>query len=118
MVEAMTSGQTPVVFPGPAKAGKNLEIFDEFKETEIGPIPVDWEVVRLGELGMQFFSGGTPSTKKAEFWDGDIPWTTSAYIADDLYLNRGARYITAQGLEHSSAKLVPQGNLQLVLVSG
>jgi type I restriction enzyme S subunit len=50
MVEAMTSGQTRVVFPGPAKAGKNLEIFNEFKETEIGLIPVDWDVIPLAKV--------------------------------------------------------------------
>jgi type I restriction enzyme S subunit len=94
-----------------SKVSQTLEVSNAFKETEIGPIPVEWDVVPLGELGTQFFSGGTPSTKKAEFWDGDIPWTTSAYITDDLYLGRGAKYITTQGLEKSSAKLVPEGNL-------
>jgi type I restriction enzyme S subunit len=68
-----------------------------FKEGAIGPIPVEWEVVQLRDLTTQFFSGGTPSTKHPEFWDGDILWTTSAYI-DSLYLGRGAKCITSLGL--------------------
>jgi hypothetical protein len=67
MVEAMTSRQTPVVFPGPAKAGKNLEVADEFKETEIGPIPVYWEVVRLGDLALLVNSGATPRGGKKTY---------------------------------------------------
>lgn len=88
------------------------EATNSFKETEIGPIPVEWEVVPLRELAHAFFSGGTPSTKRPEFWDGDIPWTTSAYI-DGLYLERGAKYITSQGLKRSASKVVPRGNLMI-----
>jgi type I restriction enzyme S subunit len=83
MVEAMTSRQTPVVFPGPAKAGKNLEIFDEFKETEIGPIPVDWELLRLREIAKVKYGKAKPKT------DGMVPvvgsggpygWTDSPLV--------------------------------------
>ena len=34
----------------------------EFKETEIGRISREWEVVRLSELSLDFTGGGTPST--------------------------------------------------------
>jgi type I restriction enzyme S subunit len=89
---------------------RDFNLSDSFKETEIGPIPMDWDVVPLRDLATEFFSGGTPSTKRPEFWDGNIPWTTSAHI-DGLYLDEGAKYITSQGLERSSSKLVPRGNL-------
>jgi type I restriction enzyme S subunit len=88
-----------------------LDVSDNSKETVIGTIPMDWDAVPFGELAIDFFSGGTPSTKEPEFWDGDIPWTTSAYIGDRLYLGQGAKFITSSGLEKSSSKLVPAGNL-------
>jgi hypothetical protein len=44
-----------------------------FKETELGPLPEEWEVVWLGEVATRAFGGGTPSTKEADFWDGPIP---------------------------------------------
>ncbi len=80
------------------------------QETEIGPMPTHWRVVKLGEVGIKFFGGGTPSTSKPEYWGGNIPWTTSAHI-DGLYLSKGARSITKEGLNNSSSNLVPSGNL-------
>ena len=71
---------------------------------------MDWDVVRLGEVGVEFFGGGTPSTKKPEYWNGDIQWTTSAYI-NGLYLQRGAKKITHDGLSNSTSRLVPKNNL-------
>ena len=83
-----------------------------FKTTELGPLPKEWEVVRLGEVVETSFSGGTPSTKKAEYWNGDIPWITSAIIADeDVFLSKYQRTITSAGLEHSASKVAPKGSL-------
>ena len=82
----------------------------ELKETEIGTMPKHWDVVRLGEVGVEFFGGGTPSTKKPEYWNGDIPWTTSAHI-NGLYLQRGAKNITHEGLSNSASRLVLKNNL-------
>ena len=38
------------------------------KQTEIGPVPVSWEVVEIGDLG-QCVTGSTPKTKVASFYD-------------------------------------------------
>jgi type I restriction enzyme S subunit len=71
---------------------------------------VGWRQVQLAEVVTAAFGGGTPSTKNPRYWDGGIPWTTSAYL-NGLYLERGAKNITKLGLDESSAKLVPKGNL-------
>jgi len=82
------------------------------KETEIGPIPEDWEVVRLGEVSLRMFSGGTPSTKIDDYWNGKIPWTTTAIIKEnDLYLNNYQKTITEKGLKNSSAKIASKGSV-------
>jgi type I restriction enzyme S subunit len=80
------------------------------KETEIGRVPKSWEVVRLGEIGDSFIGGGTPSTKKLQYWDGKIPWITSAYITG-LYITDGQRYISQEGLANSSTNLIPKNNV-------
>jgi type I restriction enzyme S subunit len=81
------------------------------KMTEI-ELPVDWKQVKLGKVVKRFFSGGTPTSKQPEFWDGDVPWTTSAAIGDeDVSINKAQRYITAAGLANSATNLVPKGNL-------
>ncbi len=81
-----------------------------FKDSPLGKIPETWEVVRLKELTLKMFGGGTPSTNKKEYWDGDIPWITSAHI-DGMYIQDGQRYISQEGVEHSSTSIVPAGNI-------
>ncbi len=52
------------------------------KETEIGPVPENWEVVPLGELG-RVGNGSTPKKSNTAYWTGgDFPWLTSAKVYD------------------------------------
>ena len=80
------------------------------KETEIGPVPEDWEVVKLGEVAESFIGGGTPPTDIKEYWNGTVHWTTSKKI-NDLYLLNGEKKITEKGLRESSTHLIPKDNL-------
>ena len=78
----------------------------------IEKVPQTWRITNLGKIANEFISGGTPSTKEGKFWDGDIPWTTSAPISDtDIFIDCGQRFITLEGLENSASHLVPKGNL-------
>jgi len=74
-------------------------------------VPAGWRQVVLGELVRDVFSGGTPSTKRPEYWDGDVPWITSAYLGDALHVSEAPRYISREGLANSSARVVPAGSL-------
>lgn len=75
-------------------------------------MPEEWRVVRLGEVTKKSFGGGTPSTKKPEYWDGLLPWITTAIInPQDVYLTRYQRRITEDGLKHSSTKKACKGCL-------
>lgn len=60
-------------------------------------------------------SGGTPSTKNEEFWDGNIPWLTPKEITDSeaIFISDTERKITEEGLKNSSAKLLPVGTVML-----
>ena len=64
---------------------------------------------KLNELGT-FFSGGTPSTKNSEYWDGNIPWITPRDLSGYKckYISSGERSITELGLQKSSAILIPK----------
>jgi len=55
------------------------------------------------------YSGGTPSTAMAAFWDGGIPWITPKDLAgyEARYVSSGERDISDEGLRNSSAKLLP-----------
>ncbi len=87
------------------------QMIGEFKETEIGQIPIEWDLTELSELATRFHGGGTPSTKKSEYWNGSIPWTTSAHISDQIFLDKFAGKITAEGVKKSSTQVVPKQNL-------
>lgn len=69
---------------------------------------------RLGDI-IRLSSGGTPSKKKDDYWNGDIPWISAKNMKEDL-LEDSSIYITKDGLNHGS-KLAPRGSV-LLLVRG
>jgi len=87
---------------------------DGFQMTEIGPLPKEWRVVRLGEVAEYMKAGGTPSRKETRYWGGNIPFVLIEDMTScGLYLASTKETITPEGLEHSSAWLVPPGSLLL-----
>jgi len=82
----------------------------EFKDTEIGRIPKEWEVMSLGDISTNFIGGGTPSTSNPEYWDGGIPWMTSANLTNRI-VYQGMKYITDKGVRNSATNIVPKGSL-------
>lgn len=73
---------------------------------------MNYELRRLGDVA-EIVGGGTPSTKRSEFWDGEIPWLTPKDLSsfDGVYVERGARSITNEGLAASSARMLPPGSV-------
>lgn len=75
-------------------------------------LPGGWELVRLTSVA-RLESGHTPSRRHPEYWDGDIPWVSlhdSARL-DVPEIQATAQTISALGLEHSSARLLPKGTV-------
>jgi type I restriction enzyme S subunit len=56
---------------------------------------------------VRFLSGGTPNKGRSEYWDGDIPWVSSAEMTE-RHLDTTSLKITQAGLEAGS-RLVPAG---------
>lgn len=77
-------------------------------------IPSSWQWVRLGDVGA-IIGGGTPKSDVARYWaEGeDIPWLTPADMRaqESRFVRRGARDITRDGLNESSAQLLPSGSI-------
>lgn len=69
-----------------------------------------WEQRKLGDIA-DIVGGGTPSTSKSEYWDGDIDWYAPAEIADQIYVDSSERKITDSGFKNSSAKKLPIGTV-------
>jgi len=73
---------------------------------------IEWREVRLGEIAKEIVSGGTPSRRNKEYWEnGTIPWVKIQDIPEDGYVNDTEEKITEEGLENSSAKLLPRGTI-------
>ena len=84
-----------------------------YKLTEVGVIPNEWSIKRLGDLA-SVGSGGTPSREKAAYWNGLIPWVTTSQI-DFNTITCADQFITVEGLQNSAAKLLPAGTLLMAL---
>jgi type I restriction enzyme S subunit len=62
----------------------------QFKQTDIGLIPEEWEVKKLGEIGATF--GGLSGKSKKDFSDGNCPYIPfmnimSNPVIDETYFN-------------------------------
>lgn len=66
--------------------------------------------IKLCEIA-EIKSGGTPSRNKKEYWeDGSIPWIKIRDI-QNKYVSNCSEYITEEGLNNSSAKLIKSGSI-------
>ncbi|MBF0609525.1 MAG: restriction endonuclease subunit S [Magnetococcales bacterium] len=80
----------------------------------LGEIPEGWEVKKLGEL-YDTSSGGTPSRKKPEYFEGgSIDWVKSQELLDGFILSSEER-ITEKALDNSSAKVFPENTVLIAL---
>lgn len=59
-------------------------------------------------------SGGTPSRKHQEYFDGTIPWVKSGELHQRV-IKTTDEYISKLGLQKSSAKMVPRGALLVAM---
>lgn len=62
----------------------------------------------------EVITGGTPSTIKSEYWDGDVPWLNSGSLNEGV-ITAPSKYITQLGLANSSAKLMPKDTVLVAL---
>lgn len=87
-----------------------------YKHTELGVLPEDWEVVRLGDV-CEIQSGGTPSRNVKKYWEnGTIKWLGSSVCKNQNRIDEITDYITEEGLKNSSAKIFSKGTTLIALV--
>jgi type I restriction enzyme S subunit len=73
----------------------------------------------IGKLGnfCQFLNGGTPSKEVSSYFEGEIPWITSADITGPI-ANTARSFITADAIQHSATNRVAKGTVLLVTRTG
>ena len=73
----------------------------------------EWNKYTINDLAT-VVGGGTPDTTVKSYWGGDIQWFTPSEIGKNKYVDFSLRTITRDGLDNSSAKLLP---LHTILLS-
>jgi type I restriction enzyme S subunit len=73
----------------------------------------EWKEYLLGDVLDKIIGGGTPSTNNPSYWNGgDIFWCTVKDMSDDKYsISNTEDTITLEGLNNSSANLIPKGTV-------
>lgn len=89
--------------------------FDTHKKSKMTisePLPNDWDLKSISELG-KIYSGATPSTSIKAYWNGDIVWITPNDLSNlnTRLIHSSERKITDQGLKNCSANLLPAKSL-------
>lgn len=87
-----------------------MELRAGYKNTEVGIIPTDWEVIDFGIAAEKIIGGGTPSRSNSNYWGNEIPWVT---VKDFATFNSSytQEYITKEGLKNSASHLIPKGTI-------
>jgi type I restriction enzyme, S subunit len=77
-------------------------------------VPANWKLIPLDDCG-EWGSGGTPKRTIARYYQGGtIPWVIIGDLNDGVVIN-AATYITDEGLQNSSAKLLPVDTLLIAM---
>lgn len=72
-------------------------------------LPAGWVQAKVEDL-FSTVGGGTPSTDNPEYWEGDIPWITSADINEDHSVT-ARRKVTEEAISASATNKVPMGSV-------
>lgn len=76
-------------------------------------LPENWCWTRMQEIA-QWGSGGTPSRKVSEYYNGDIYWVKTGELNDD-YIFETEEHITQEAISHSSAKIYPTDTVVIAM---
>lgn len=70
----------------------------------------NWQTVKLKDVCENIFSGGTPDTRKLEYWNGEFHWLSSGETRN-RFIATTEKTITQMGITNSSTRLVNIGDV-------
>lgn len=85
---------------------------NDLVKTELGILPSYWKVELLDKVADRK-SGHTPNKKNDSYWNGDIPWISLKDLSrlNNRYVYETTDYTTIEGINNSSAVLLPKGTI-------
>ena len=85
----------------------------EFISTDIGDYPKSWEIKKIKVLG-EIITGTTPSTKKQEYYNGNIPFIAPGDMSDIKYIKITQKTLSEKGL--SVSRSLPKDSVLVVCI--
>lgn len=70
----------------------------------------DWGHYTLDDIAENIFSGGTPNTRKSEYWNGKLNWLSSGETRN-TFITKTDNTITELGVKESSTRLAKIGDI-------
>lgn len=74
----------------------------------------EWKECKLGDICSKVTSGGTPNTRKNEYYGGKIPWVRTQEVNFNRIYDAEIK-ITEDGLNNSSAKWIPENSVIIAM---
>jgi type I restriction enzyme S subunit len=71
-------------------------------------------ILKIEEVCKRVTSGGTPNTRKPEYYGGNIPWLKTQEVDFNRIYNTNT-FITEEGLKNSSAKWIPSNSVIIAM---
>lgn len=78
-----------------------------------GSFPANWKLTTLNDIA-DWGSGGTPTSTRSDYYNGDVPWLVIGDLNDSL-ITTSEKTITKMGLLNSSAKIVQPNNILIAM---
>lgn len=89
------------------------ENIDKFKDSPLGRIPEEWEVVRLGEIG-KIITGSTPSTENLEYYGDEYLFVSPEDIRENKYITDSQKKLSELGFRIS--RKIPSDSICVVCI--
>ena len=80
---------------------------------EVRELPEGWIQLKLENVA-DWGSGGTPSRKRIDYFNGDIPWIKTGELRSK-YIRNTEEKITKEAINKSSAKLFTKGSVAIAM---
>lgn len=73
-------------------------------------IPYDWDNIEVKQFG-DVITGKTPSTKKGEYYGGDVKFIKTPDMNDSIYVIKTNQTLTEEGAKSQEKKYVPKNSI-------
>ena len=105
--EGRPSSSSGQAFPGLPKPLADL-FPDSFEGSELGEIPMGWEVWRVADVG-KVVCGKTPSTTVSEYYGDDIPFITIPDMHGKIFVTTTQKQLSCAGAASQQKQTLPVG---------